>query len=1229
MKVRELIRVFLAGLVLASMFTAAPGLADDTEIYRAEFDASNTGRPKVLIVFDDSGSMSTMVDQQRPPYDPEEDDYDNQFGSGRIYWSTDGTTPAVGSNNWFDASVNRCASSFDILESEGNFTADRARRWVDSTVIAGDCVDSCPEGTSLRNNGSNGRACYSRECTQFYWWGGCARRAWVYQAPVTRECTGDTVQVGTWQALNANVKSPRHLECRNDESEGITANGSGIPGGFPQNNVATGSEYGPSVDLDMDWGNQAYTFYTSHYLDWFHDDSLVEPRTRLAIAQDVISGIVRTNPGIDFGLLEMNGNRSTSYNGGRVTRRIIENMTSSDRENLIDIVNATEHSGSTPLCESFYEAYRYLAGEEVLWGNSKAPENTSNRTYYYGQWWYDDPQPKDSLAESGGDYISPASDCAYTYVIIMTDGEPQNDTSATSRIETLTGKTCSEYATSGQGMTKNCLPELAEYMANTDLDNDTTNGNQFGITYTIGFATDQVLLSDTADKGKGQYYTANSAQELTEAFQGALVSILSTDTTFTSPAVAVDTFTRTQSRDDIFYAMFKPGEQVDWPGNIKKLKLEIDDGEAVLVDANGAPAIDPATGFIKDSAVTFWGSSQDGGRVDQGGAGGLLAARDPATRNVYSDTGTGGALEALNSTNVDADAFGLASESELFDLFGVANQTALNRQINWALGYDAYDQDGDGITNEPRRWVLGDILHSQPQVLNYGARSGFSQDEPDMRLVVGTNAGFVHMFRSDTGQESWAFFPKELAPIMLLRRQNGLSADNVYGMDLTAAIYTVDLNKDGTIDSGDGDKAYVYMGMRRGGNSLYALDVSNPDSPAFLWSIGPGDSGFGELGQSWSKPVVTRIPGYKDGEGVPKPVLIFGAGYDLGKDATGIATPDVMGRGIFIVDATTGELVWSVTPASNSAKNMEESGLQHAVPAEVTVLDSNGDELTDRIYFADAGGNVWRVDMPGNTLPTSSQTAWQINKLAALSESTVATDRRFFNAPDVVRIRFDGEPVDAVLIGSGDRTNPNSTDVDDRFYMIRDERVAPYADTRPTAAECADMETITDFRCFLPLDNSDLFDITANTLNTGTEAQQATALAALRAANGWRIDLQNSGEKSLAKSLTLNGKTYFTTFTPSSLLDDINVCEPQSGNGRLYIVDLVDGRRGIIPLGPIIPDTPSVHFGEDGQVRLLLPPGTPAGDSDGDGDNDCVGGVCDIGEIFRPPYGTYWFQEEY
>ncbi|HKK23664.1 MAG TPA: PilC/PilY family type IV pilus protein, partial [Pseudohaliea sp.] len=951
------------------------------------------------------------------------------------------------------------ASSYDPLAEEGAFQTTAARRWVDSSVIPGDCRLECPEGTTFRR-GDEGRACYEyttytiqeqvvtdnwretdfeewsnyprerrrrdrqrvevcEEVCFFIWcWEECRNeQVWVYEVndPTTeiveREvtdwryvqerveiCEDDGIVPGTWQALDDDVHNPPHVDCRNDVDTGNTGNGT-IGSGYPQNNVATGSEYGPNPDTSESlWGNQPYGFYTSHYLNWYYDDSLVEPRPRLDIAQDVVSQLIRTNPGIDFGLMEFNFDA-----GGRVVQRIIENMGDDERDNLVDMVNLIDHGGSTPICESMYEAYRYINGDSVLYG-------TQNRdgADTIGTW---DVLPRDLQAERDGVYRSPTTDCAYTYVILMTDGEPQRDTGANDRIEELTGETCDRYRDADGNMTKNCLPQLAQHMANTDLDGDSSNGNQYAITYTIGFTTDQALLSDAAVLGKGEYYTANSAQELTEAFQGAIYSILSTDTTFTSPAVAVDTFTRTQSRDEVFYAMFRPTERVNWPGNIKKLKLVENESGAVLVDANGNAAIDENTGYIKDSATTFWGSLQDGGSVDAGGVGGRLILRNPSTRVIYSDTGSGGALEAFQASNLSPGDYGLGNDAGLWSLFGSSTEAGFLKQVAWARGLDAYDQDGDGDSSEARDWILGDILHSQPEVVNYGSQEGsldaeVLQGSPDMRIVVGTNAGFVHMFGAVDGEEDWAFTPKALVDVHRQRRQNRLTSDNVYGMDLTPVTYRLDLNGNGTIEPGEGDKVYLYLGMRRGGRSLYAMDITSPDNPSLLWTRGPADAGFAELGQTWSRPVPTFVPGYKDANGNHKPVVIFGAGYDDRKDAGGVATADSMGRGLFVVDAVSGALVWSVTPNSSSATNMQETSLLHSVAADVTPVDGNGDGITDRVYFGDTGGNVWRVDMPGNTLPDSSQDSWFIVKVADVNAGSEATDRRIHNAIDVVRTRF-------------------------------------------------------------------------------------------------------------------------------------------------------------------------------------------------------------------------------
>lgn len=1166
--VRASLRRFLmAAWTLGSGLLCAgvPGaIADDTEIFRASFDhESEGGRPKVLIMFDDSGSMDTIA-EEKPAYDPSIT-YDTVSGiaSGRLYWATgtSGNPPAADTGAWVYETKNRCATSYTPLANQG-FYIDRLARWASSSSTSWADLSS---GSSRRN-------------------------------PLHFDCSGDVVN-----------------------SNNGNGAGTGAPGnGYPRS--STPRPYGSSRQTSVDDSWTSYRLYTANYMNWYHSTTVV-PRTRLEVAQDVITSLISANPGVDFGLAVFNRNYdgtwsgSSAYDGGRIVRRIIEDMDESQRGQLVTIVDGLVAEGSTPLCESTYESYRYLAGKTVLYGLERSSS-------------YDTPA-RDSAAESpSGTYASPAGECQYTYVILMTDGYPQMDTDANSRVETLTGKTCAKYLDADGDSTKNCLPEITEYMYTHDLDDDEDNGEQLAVTYTIGFTSDQALLGDAARRGGGLYYTANSADELANAFQGAITSILSSSSAFTAPSVAVDTFTRTESRNEVFFAMFEPQKGTDWPGNIKKLRISITGGEAKLKDADDVDAID-SDGKIADTARTYWSSVDDGSSVMKGGVGQLLIERDPDDREIWTNSGTSGALESFESGNVTAEKFGFADEAALLAAFGVASRAELDNLLDWARGWT------DSTKSEVRSWILGDMLHSRPLVLNYGARGGHTQSAPDIRIVVGTNSGFLHMFDNEDGQESWAFFPKELASVLSHRFNNVAGGDTVWGIDGSAIIYSKDVNNDGTIDSGAGDKMYVYFGLRRGGRAYYALDVSDPDSPALLWKIDKSTAGFAELGQTWSVPVLTYMPGYAV-SGVPKPVLVFGGGYDVSKDSRGdVAGDDTEGRGIYIVDAVTGAKVWSVTPAASTFLNMQASSLNRSIPAQVTVLDSNGDGLSDRIYAADTGGNIWRIDLSGNTRPTAAQDKWLITRLAALNTSASdghAGDRRFFYPVDLVRTmsRRDGV-FDAVLVGSGDRENPNALDNDDRFYMIRDRNTGIYSTSTPTEAEC-DGGSL-DFRCDLPITDADLYDITDNLLQSGTDEEKSAAELALKAASGWYIDLEAAdGEKALARSLTISGKVYFTTFAPE--VNDDNICEPAAGTGRLYAVRLLDASSVIdfdgdgqllkgdrlAPLGVLIPDTPAPHFGSDKHIRLLFPSG---------GGLQGMSNPFDTGAELRAPFGTYWYNEEY
>ncbi len=1168
--------------------------AEDTEIYQAEASKDAAGRPKVLIIFDDSGSMRTDVPTQPPPYNPDTT-YAGDRDTNRIYFETNN------SDAYFPASVNRCAESYTALDTAGFFQG-RIQR----------------SDTRIRRE-SCGRRC-QRDVTSYEW-------------AKLRD--------------NSDTRGADHVECQADIINTNNSNGASQLNGYPCEGSGgnVNNWYCDSIE-NINWGNNARTLYTGNYVNWYRNAGGAN-RTRIEIARDTVTAIIDANPSIDFGLALFNDN-DKGEDGGRIVNRIIENSTTVQRTTLKNNVAAIQEDGWTPLCETTYEAYRYLAGLGVVYGDKL--DSTI------------DTPGRDKNAESppgGLVYDSPVSDCAYTYIILMTDGYPAYDTDANAAIETLTGKTCQSYNDDDgkPNISKNCLPEIVEYMANTDLDNDTTNGNQFAITYTIGFATDQDLLEDTAIKGKGQYYTADNATELADAFQSAITEILGTNESFTSPAVAVDTFSRTESRNEVFFAMFKPSDRINWHGNIKRLNLVIENDVAAFKDANGELAFDNSTGRISVTAQTVWSTTEDGDTVDAGGVGALLAAKDPASRILYSNTGSSGAFETYNDTNIDRTAYGLSTDDELFDLYDVADQTELTRIINWSRGIDVYDEDNDSSSTDNLEWMLADMLHSRPIVVNYGARSGFSETSPDQRLLVGTNGGFFHMFGVDDGQEDWAFFPKELAPILIQRQINMASTQHVYGIDAPAVTYIED-GGDGTISGND--TAYIYFGLRRGGRGIYALNISNPDSPEFLWKITGGSGDFVELGQTWSVPIVTVIPGYShdhdnnvDTPNIPKKVLIFGAGYDINKDATGVGTPDFMGRGIFIVDATTGGLIRSITPGANSSSNIQDAGLIHSVPSTISVTDSNGDELTDRLYFGDTGGNLWRVDMPGNTLhgatdPEGNTATWYVTQVAGINAgaTATATDRRIFNSPDVVRTKqkvcreYFTAPkndvckilvtvnYDAVLVGTGDRTNPNATDVDNQFYMFRDERLHPYDEARPSSSECSTAISAVppvevDFRCYLPLDTNDLADASSGSVST----------SALESANGWKFDMSVSGEKVLARSLTIGGSVFFTTYSPvegsSSDNSSVDSCVPIAGNGRLYKVDLQnasaktdfnnDGTLDLYTdLGSLIPDTPSPHFGSDKKIRLLFPSGGGL----------LSGNPLDTGATMPQPYGIYWYREE-
>ena len=105
---------------------------------------------------------------------------------------------------------------------------------------------------------------------------------------------------------------------------------------------------------------------------------------------------------------------------------------------------------------------------------------------------------------------------------------------------------------------------------------------------------------------------------------------------------------------------------------------------------------------------------------------------------------------------------------------------------------------------------------------------------------------------------------------------------------------------------------------------------------------------------------------------------------------------------------------------------------------------------------------------------------------------------------------------------------------------------------------------------------------------------------------------------------------FFSTFAPNPVT--ANVCLPSTGTGRLYVIDLfnaaasrdLDGdddfERFQDLLVIVIPDAPTPHIGEDGEIRLLLPTGTSGGSASS---------PFETGTSIDRPHASYWYREEY
>ncbi len=827
------------------------------------------------------------------------------------------------------------------------------------------------------------------------------------------------------------------------------------------------------------------------------------------------------------------------------------------RDVLIEEIDNLQTRGGTPILDVLYEAGNYMRGQPVEFGRGRGRYNirhwrhrVSHEASYTGGTVsrpstctpgnYEHTDCRNELILGDPVYKSPmTSSCQSNHIVLLSDGEPTSQASG-DRVRTLINKNNCQASGSAA-----CISELAEWMATRDNAPHIPEDQEI-TTYTIGFGEADGLdfLETISNAGLGRHFTAVSSEELQTAFERILSDVLDVNTTFVAPGATVNQFNRLTHRNDIYFSLFRPRDQPRWEGNLKKYRLFTrPDNTVDIVDANGDSAVDDSTGFFASGSRSLWSDRVDGNSVGEGGAASQINLDHYITgpRRVYTYAGNGDPVNV--ELTAAANQLHENNTAITHNLLGIDGQTLAQREhlLRWARGIDVDDENNDNSTTDVRLH-MGDPMHSRPLIVNYN--NGLNTI--DSTIFSATNEGFIHAVDHQDGDEHFAFIPKELLANLDAFYQNDPTTPHPYGLDGHISFWMDDKNNNTLVD--DDERAYLFAGMRRGGNSYYALDVTNRDKPVLKWAIhgGPGGTpGFENLGQTWS---VAGVHGIQYGGVDGHPVLIFAGGYDTNQDddpaiATRPRREDDRGSSIFVVDVETGELIASLSKENSGPKNIRMPGMDYSIPSDIRVIDMDLDGNADQMYVGDMGGQIWRFDFDYQRASGALIDGGVIADFGDVGDNSPEDNRRFYYQPDTAVISHQGQRFLSLAIGSGWRAHPLDEVVEDRFYAMR----LPLEFGRPENGNYGKPVTNGSVTTYRPYTEDDLLDVT-------NEAQPSSA--DIFAHDGWFIRLPQTGEKVLGGAITINNQIVFTTYVPD---ENVVHCEPAIGSGLLYAVSALDG----------------------------------------------------------------------
>jgi len=511
------------------------------------------------------------------------------------------------------------------------------------------------------------------------------------------------------------------------------------------------------------------------------------------------------------------------------------------------------------------------------------------------------------------------------YVILISDGLPTLD---------LTGKAwppLGSVSSAGYGVTATFNADGSLNKTNNQALTDTisalTTLNTAGIkTYVVGLGAGvdptlnpmaaSTLTAMAIAGGTVEYYPATDPESLVKDLNNILISVQNASLSTTAAAISS---TNLQIGTVEFQASFTSSDSKyqDWTGDLLQI------------------ALDPQTG--SPTGTVYWSAQT---LLDRN------TSRKIVTWDPFFDEGVGAGVP-MQWASLNPQLQALLQPS---DELGAARLEYLRGNTTKEV------RNGGEFRN--RTHLLGDITKSKPIYVgapsssflhaSAGYRSFVQANVNRQAMVyVGANDGMLHAFNASTGQEQFAFIPHAVFPNLINLTEPLYNQNHMYFVDGSPTSQDVQF-------SDNSWHTILVGGENGGGNSIYALDITNPmnisteDNFAkkVLWEYTEAD-----LGLTYSQPTIGQI-NYNNTDQL-KFAVFFGNGYNSpGNKAV-----------FYAVNPENGDLIRKIdlcAAAPSACDTTKPQGLSSIALGQIDGIQ--GQAMTNA-YAGDLQGNLWAINI--------------------------------------------------------------------------------------------------------------------------------------------------------------------------------------------------------------------------------------------------------------------------